>query len=242
MMIHKKIGEITQTNEYDLFKRLDGNRALNPAHYKRLKKSIEEESLTVPIIVNENFEIIDGQNRYKAWRELDLPIIYIKITGYGLPQVQRLNSNIRNWSLDDYANSYCSLGNMEYFKYLEFRKKYGLGHYDSIAMLTGNISGRGFERFRTGSFKIKSYKKACEEADKIMQVEEYYEGYKRRSFVFAMLHLINHPNYNHIQLLNKLKYQRTKLVHCSNKGQYLALIQDIYNFKSSDKVNLLYKQ
>ena len=40
---------------------MSGNRDINIAHKNRLKKSIEEESLCVPIIVNEKYQIIDGQ-------------------------------------------------------------------------------------------------------------------------------------------------------------------------------------
>ena len=205
-------------------------------------KSISEESLIVPIIVNEKYEIIDGQNRYMAWIELELPVYYIVAKGYGLSQVQRLNSNIKNWINDDYMDCYCQLKNKEYLKYKTFKETYELGHYESIAMLTGYYKGSGlsFNRFRNGNFKIKNYKKACEMAEKVILIQPFYDGYKRRSFVLAMLHLINNPVFEVGRLLQKLKYQQSKLVHCSNKQQYLVLLQDIYNYKSSNKVNLIY--
>ena len=55
-----------------------------------------------------------------------------------------------------------------------------------------------------------------------------------------MLHLINHSNFDFKQLLSKLKYQQARLVDCTNKDQYLSLLQDIYNYKSTKKVNLIY--
>ena len=42
-----------------------------------------EKLLMCPIIVNENYEIIDGQHRYSASKELGLPIRYIVGEGYG---------------------------------------------------------------------------------------------------------------------------------------------------------------
>lgn len=238
----KVINQVLATNDYSLFSILKGNRKINKAHLNRLKKSIEEESLCVPIIVNEKYEIIDGQNRFNAWKELKFPIYYIIIDGYGLPQVQRLNSNIRNWSLKDYADCYCSLGKKDYKVYKEFKSKYELGDYESIALLQNQINGSGknFENFRNGKFKVKNYKIACKNAEKVVKLSEFYDGYKRRSFVFSMLHLINHSNFDFKQLLSKLKYQQARLVDCTNKDQYLSLLQDIYNYKSTKKVNLIY--
>ena len=238
----KIINQVLITNDYSLFSKLKGNRNINHAHYKRLKESIKEESLLVPIIINEKYEIIDGQNRFEAWRELMLPIPYIVVKGYGLPQVQRLNSNIKNWSMKDYADCYSTLGNKHYKIYQTFKSKYELGDYESISLLQDQINGSGknFDKFRNGKFKVKNYTVACENAEKILKLSTFYEGYKRRSFVFAMMHLINHNKFDFNLLLKKLKYQSTKLVDCTNKDQYLFLLQNIYNFKSSKKINLLY--
>ena len=241
-MKKKIISQVYKTNDYNVFSKLNGNRTINRAHYKRLKESISEESLIVPIIVNEKYEIIDGQNRFEAWKELELPVPFIIIAGYGLAQVQRLNSNIRNWSMKDYADCYSALGNKHYKVYKEFKHEYELGDYESIALLQNQTSGSGknFERFRNGKFKVKNYKLACSNAEKIVKLSKYYEGYKRRSFVFAVMQLINNKEFKLNTLLKKLKYQSTKLVDCTNKEQYLFLLQDIYNFKSSNKINLMY--
>lgn len=238
----KTINQVKQTNDYSLFSKLEGNRNINRAHYNKLKKSIKEESLIVPIIINEKYEIIDGQNRFEAWKELNLPIPFIINRGYGLAQVQRLNSNIKNWTTKDYADCYSTLGNKHYTTYKEFKAKYDLGDYESIALLQNQKGGSGhnFENFRNGRFRVRNYKKACDNAEKVLKLAEFYEGYKRRSFVFALMHLINNKNFNFNTLTHKLKYQSTKLVDCTNKTQYLFLLQSIYNFKSSKKINLIY--
>ena len=55
------------TTDYSLFKSIDGNRTKNKAHVKKLKKSMEEKYLFTVIIVNEKYEIIDGQPDQSAW-------------------------------------------------------------------------------------------------------------------------------------------------------------------------------
>tara|TARA_R100000808_G_scaffold17656_1_gene38963 strand:+ start:2638 stop:3384 length:747 start_codon:yes stop_codon:yes gene_type:complete len=238
----KTINQVKETSNYSMFKRMQGNRVVNKAHLKRLRSSINEESLIVPMIVNERYEIIDGQTRFESWKELRLPVYYVRVKGYGLKQVQRLNSNIKNWNIKDYTDSYCELGLQDYIRYREFKKEYGLGDYECIAMLKGVVGGAGsnFNSYRDGRFKIRSYSKACYWAERIVALKPFYKGYRRRSFVFAMLHLLSNKNFDFDRLIQKLKYQSSKLVDCSNKSQYINLLQDIYNFKTNNKVNLLY--
>tara|TARA_Y100001938_G_scaffold23677_1_gene30969 strand:- start:1903 stop:2625 length:723 start_codon:yes stop_codon:yes gene_type:complete len=238
----KVTNQVHSTNDYSLFSRLDGNREINTAHKNRLKKSIKENNLAIPIIVNEKHEIIDGQHRFLCWKELNLPINHVIVKGYGLKEVRITNAITRNWKISDFTDSFCDLGYKDYIKYREFKGLYNLGDYESMSMLSGKTNGSSsnFEEFRTGLFKATQWSKACSEAKKILEFKEFYQGYKRRSFVFAMLHLINHPNYDQKQMLSKLKYQSSRLVDCVNKEQYIFLLQDIYNFKQSQKVNLMY--
>ena len=142
----KIINQVCTTNDYKMFSKMSGNREINMAHKNRLKKSIEEESLCVPIIINQKYEIIDGQHRFSCWESLGLPVYYVINDGYGLKQVQRINANTMNWKLMDYAESFCDLGNKNYCKYKEFKAKYNLGDYESIAMLQGNSKGSGKEK------------------------------------------------------------------------------------------------
>ena len=238
----KQVAVVYKTKDYSQFKIMTGNRVVNKAHLGKLTKSIDEESLIVPMIVNEKYEIIDGQTRFMAWMDLNLTVYYIIISGYGLNQVQRLNSNVQNWSIKNYTESYCALGNSEYKKYAIFKKTHGFGDYECIAMLEGNLGGSGsdYNRFRAGKFKIKCWSDANKKAKKIMQIRPYYKGYKRRSFILSMLHLLAHSDFDFDVLIKKLKFQSSKLVDCTNKNQYVQILEEIYNFKTKEKVSLKY--
>ena len=232
----KTINQVITTNDYSMFKIIDGNRSINKLHLKRLKQSIKEKYITVPIIVNHKFQIIDGQHRFNAAKELGKPINYIKVNGLDLADVHRLNTNSKNWTADSYMDGYCKLGMEEYIKYRDFKNKYGFGHNETNALLTNRTSAGGhhIEAFNHGTFKIADYNLAVENADKITQVAQYYDGYKRRGFIYAMLQAFTHPKYNHNKFLSKLSFQKGKLYDCSKAEQYLELIQKIYNFKRSD--------
>jgi hypothetical protein len=60
---------------------------------------------------------------------------------------------------------------------------------------------------------------------------KHYDGASRRSFVFALVHLYEIQGYNHEKMMQKLQYQSTKLVDCTNTKTYLALLEEVYNFR-----------
>ena len=96
--------QVHTTNNYSLFKTLNGNRDVNQLHLTRLKESMKKNHLTTIIMVNEKLEIIDGQHRFLISQELKLPINYIISKNYGLNEVQILNANMKNWQTVDYVN------------------------------------------------------------------------------------------------------------------------------------------
>jgi len=62
------VGKIFITNDYGKFKKLKGNRTLKKN--KSLENSIARSGILVPIEVNEQFEILDGQNRFEIAKKM----------------------------------------------------------------------------------------------------------------------------------------------------------------------------
>jgi len=239
--ITAKSSYVHTTEDYFMFKPLDGNRKKNQLHIKRLKKSMQENYLFTVIIVNENYEIIDGQHRFDVIKELGLPLHYIVCEGYGLKEVQVLNQNSKNWTADDYMEGYASLGMKDYVVYMNFKRNYKFGHNECMTLLGGNrFGGSTLHSFKDGTFKIKDYNAACIKAEKIKMIKNYYDGYNRRAFVFAMNTLLNNGNFEFTEFLHKLKMQPSAMVDCTSSAQYISLIEEIYNYKRRDKVNLRY--
>lgn len=229
----KTINHVMMTNDYSMFKNIEGNRNINKLHLKRLKQSIQEKYIMVPIIVNNKYEIIDGQHRFESAKDLSKPVYFIKIDGLKLPDIHRLNTNLKNWQADDYLAGYCELGLEDYIIYRDFKEKYKFGHDETKTLLSGTLSSDGnqIDHFRNGTFIVKDLRTAEKNAEKIIMVGKYYDGIRRRAFVKAMLQLFDHPEYNHAELLNKLSYQSRSLVDCTNYRQYITLIEEIYNYK-----------
>lgn len=157
-MEDKVVGYVYKSFDYDKFRFMTENREVD--HAAKIKKSTEKNGqLFNPILVNGKFEIIDGQNRFTAWRELGLPILYIIAESYGVDECRSLNNDAVNWKVKDYIGSYAAQGNEQYegLKALEEKYKGILPAVLIRSVACGNSNsagGKGAEKYKGGGFKF----------------------------------------------------------------------------------------
>ena len=232
------------TTEYGLFTKLLGNRDLRGYHIKNLKESMSEKQIEAPIIINELYQVINGQHRLESCKKLNVPVYYIIIPGLRLEDVQRLHANSKNWSLSEHLNSFCERGFKEYLVYREYIKTFKFNNNETIAMLEGISNSKMtrtlWQKFKAGKFKVANINTAQENAKKIIEIRQYYDGYRRRSFVFAMLVCFEHKSYDHKVFIKKLSKQSGKLMDQVHEDDYLRVIQKIYNFRNANPIKLFY--
>lgn len=237
----KDSNQVHTTTDYFLFKSIDGNRNKNLLHLNRLRKSMEQNYLFTVIIVNERYEIIDGQHRFDVIQELGLPLNYIICPGYGLNEVHVLNQNSKNWVADDYLQGYCDLNYPNYIAFKNFCKKHDLNTSSALLLLNnGNRSKGAIDVFNSGKFVITDINHAEKIAYMLNHIKPMYKGYSRSAFICAILKLSKNPNFEIIEFITKLKLQPLALFDCVNVDQYVALIEEIYNYRRREKINLRY--
>lgn len=133
------------------------NRVLNRGHVERIKRQFLNSYDTMPAITVNTVtrHIIDGQHRCTAWWDLyksgQLPsdsllkVMYVEIpVEKEREAIIDANTNSKNWSLDDYINSYIKQNIISYVKLDEWCKSHSLSsdsgkskyRYGS-AMMTG---------------------------------------------------------------------------------------------------------
>jgi len=253
----KKVTEVLKTSDYDKFTILNGNRGINQMHVRNLRKSFQNSYLLCPILVNEKFEIIDGQHRFLAAKELNYPIFYIQVVDYGLEEVKTLNTNAINWQKEDYLAAYCDLGFEEYIKFRKFRNEFPeFGIRGCEVILTGRLKassdstlvelmsntnprGRYYRHyFENGELVIPDYDKSVENARKLMEVKKYYSGFNRYTFVCAMIGIFRINQYDHKTFIKRLAANQTLMFNCMTVTQYKYVIETIYNSKSHEKISL----
>ena len=253
-----EVNKVYKTSDLSIFKQIDGNRVPNLQHIKRLADSIRVYGMKCnPILVNERMEVIDGQHRLMAAKEAESFVYYIIINGYSLNEVHTLNLNQKNWTKKDFMEGYANMGIDSYIKLRDFSIKnddytfndcialcqnMGTGTSRSVAVQLAagtNLNGSG-QIFEQGTWKTGNMDLAQDMANKIRMIKPYYSGYNRSAFVTTMMQLIKKEIFDFNEFMHKVRLQPTALVDCANRDQYKTLIEDIYNYKSRNKVNLRY--
>ena len=237
----KKVNEVIETRDYNLFCTINGNRTLNQPNLKRLVKSMSSNYLMNPIIVNEKYQIIDGQHRFEVCKKLELPIRFILINGYGLDEVKTLNAISNNWRFDDFVQCYVQLGNPNYTTLQDFKNKYKLPDSITLNLLSESKGQMGSDTrllFNNGKFKVKNLKKAEELAEKINKVHALFDKAKSTTFLKALLKAMKIEDFKITIFISKLKMNSAKMVHCTNEKDYLKVMEDIYNYKNRNKIRL----
>lgn len=90
--MNETVAMVFMTDDLTKFKVLDGNRKIKESHRQELIASIDKHGFIMnPIIVNENFEVIDGQTRLAACKELGVPVYYIVVPKIGIDECELEN-------------------------------------------------------------------------------------------------------------------------------------------------------
>lgn len=248
------IGQIYMTYDYGKFNLMADNRNINLLHVKRLVQSFYEKHLISPIIVNEHFQVIDGQHRLRASIETGKPVYYFILDGYGNKEITIFNTNQKNWNKLDYLQLYCSEGLTSYLQFKKFMDDFPDFKIQAAERILTGFSGRKSEtvegeraashEFIEGDLIIPDLKRSYSIARKIMDFKPFYKNFHRGTFVSAVMPLLDGSSvYNHKEMLHKLNNTPIRLTDCLNIPSYRLLLEEIYNYKrlNANKVSFKYE-
>lgn len=147
--------EVYTTTDYSIFKRLAGNRNIATSRINKIVNSIVEIGwIRNPIVINEKFEVIDGQGRLTALQKLGLPIEYIISEGSGTKECIKMNMDMTNWDITDFIKSYAELGNVSYQRLDDLMQNYARGSIHVIFTALFSITKPKYDFVRQGSMTI----------------------------------------------------------------------------------------
>lgn len=241
----KVVNQIYVTYDYDKFLKLDGNRDVKSIN--KILKSIDTVGQVLsPILVNEKFEIIDGQHRLEAFRARGLPVYYIIQEGIGYAECQNLNIGQSNWSTLDYVKSYASQGD-ENYQYLlqllaEFIKDFkleGVMAFSTNVYPTGGaahtlIKSKRFAMDQRGYELAKTYMRSAKELGFVAMQKENKLMY--RSWYNALAYAYRHQEVSVKRLAECFRANPLALISYSRTEDQLALFDKLYNKGRKKKV------
>jgi hypothetical protein len=248
------VNKILFTNDLKKFKTMKGNRPVNPRHVKAIIRSISDNGmLPTLILVNEKYEVIDGQHRLEAARVLGVGVHYLVIKGYSITETHTLNLNQKNWKNQDYLASYAEIGYLDYVALQELQKENKDFKLGSLRRLCSNKYQRqrlpeeqrdvtiSDKAFKDGTWQLLDLDEAELHISLLKELKPYYKNYSRPQFVAVMVDMFNNPKFDFEVFLKKVKLRPTYLIDGGNAETTRTIIEDLYNYKNKNKVNLLIK-
>ena len=234
------IGMIYTTNDYDKFKKLEGNRDVKGT--KKIVSSINKVGYVLsPILVNENFEVVDGQNRLEALKTLELPVPYIVQKGIGLTECRHLNIGQSNWNTRQFIESYAESGNESYIRLLDlvndFARQFSIEGVlcAAIPKLINNTGGGPYKLVREGEIFLSAeqYEAARRRLTSMIALGffDFKERYNMtgRTYWAAVSYAYVHEEVEPAELIRKMNEDPNAIVSCAKVVDQLRYFDDAYN-------------
>jgi hypothetical protein len=244
--------KIYETTDYGKFRKMLGNR--DAKSESKIIASIQNVGALIdPILVNEKYEIIDGQNRLEALKQLGLPVLYIIQEGLDIRACRNLNIGQTNWSLDDYIYSYAENGNKSYRRLaslmMEFRKAFGLQGILSMAKPHEINEGGSLKQgtIKKGELELtqEEYELAVRRLASAMDLG--YVAFCRRNKMTArtfwpcVSYMYQHQEVSVKEAIKAMEMYESLIPSCTKVSEQLKFIDDVLNRgkrKASSKVFL----
>lgn len=247
-MSNMQPSQIQKTTDYNLFHFLDCNRNIDQGLVRTLVKSISNHNLLHyrPISVNANMQVIDGQHRLMAAKNLGLEIYY-QIT-HEMKEVDliAINNATKLWVAEDYIKYFASKGVTAYRELQELMQQWGCSSTHVISFL--GLTERVKDKFKKGEFKFNKnevsetrqfYLDTVQVIKKLRPCSERL-FIKNTYFSKALSAFSKLEGVDKTVFLDKLEIKMNFLRSCSNVKDYLIMLQEIYNFRNRTPIELTF--
>lgn len=226
------------STDYEAFKFIGFNRRIDPKHVERLEQEIIDGAEMTPgivVIVEDEMFIADHQHTFFACKRQKVPFTFvIRQKPITIKDLASMNSKIKKWTIENFINAWEMSGCKGFTILKEFMYKYELSIDVALSILHIDTSSKsGLPSIRDGSIHVKllnlNWKKIEEVVFMIKDIQSRWLNIETKSFIRACIRLVEHSQYNHNIMLNKLKIQSDKIVKCSVTG-YNKYLEDFYNY------------
>jgi len=215
-----------ETKDYSKFKLLSSNREVKDSVVKKIIASIKEWGVIPgrPVLVDKDFNVVDGQHRLEALKVLNLPVQYEVIEGDIIAKTMALNSSQAQWQLIDYIKSFADQGVDCYRKLLKFEEKYKFGITSTINLtIQGKIKSSDIRKGKI--FDVQNDSDLI--AEYILSLEKL-PFYKTKDFIRAIIILYKKAN---PAQLNIIRNNILKVPRFANSSDYITAFENIINYK-----------
>lgn len=227
--------EIKRTRNYEMFTFKKENREVNYNKVLGLKSVLLADGRQImPIICNTEMEIIDGQHRFQALKELDWDIMYYIDDTVTSKDLISINNTQTNWGMLDYIHYYASLGNETYAKLEKICENYEGIPLKSVLLAIGEKYIKEYKiKDGTVEFTDEEFEKGKEALEFVKSVRNNIKVKITNQSIFYFLLLKTYflQDIDREKLYNSV-VSRYGTENYGNSLQCATAIEHWYNFKS----------
>jgi len=227
--------EINHTTNYNLFTKIIGNREINQQNIQRIQESVEVIGMHTPMMVNNNYGIIDGQHRLQVAKQLKIPISYYINSDFKEENIHELQVS-KKWTALDFAERNASKGDKECLDALQIAQDWYIESKTKFSK-TNILTLLSCSKCNqiTSALKNNTYKTNIASACRVYNCIKILSTNKNKKFnsysasISRILKSINSVvkglDYKIIEKINKKHY----LEHYSTNTDQTRYLIDLYN-------------
>lgn len=242
---------IFTTTNYSMFGHIGGNRNLDPSNLSKIKQSISKKHIATNAVIcildpndqNVPLKMVDGQHRFEACKELNIPVSYVIDSSLSMSTVLNtitlLNTASKEWDVSDFMNSEAQKGNQNYVLYSQVYNIFNnsFDHESLFFILNSDINRTGakisYPSFKSGQlqFDQSDYNYLTQRLKDISKFNHYNELGGKRYYQKALNRLMNTKGFDMGQMLSKIQSRQSTIIKCTTVDGALRQLADIYNWK-----------
>ena len=206
-----------------------------------LKIAIQRKNLlsSYPIVVDINFNILDGQHRFMAAKELGVPFYYIVDRTMKVEDVASTSALQASWKKSDHLEHFVALGYAEYIKLKKFMDEHSWMNFSDATNLChyGDVARRNSGRFfEDGEYTANCTYFAGIVASRALEFQSLgFNHYRDTVFISTLRNLASNKHYDHDRMLRKMRLSPGKLLRSVDMVGYITMLNDIYNYRCKEE-------
>lgn len=197
-----------------------------------------------PVIVTKDMEIIDGQHRFLACKNLGLPVYYYIDENFKMQDLACFNNSTTRWTSKDYVKFYACSGNVACIFLETLSRKYNIST-DNLLSFSCADDGNNYKSLRNGKLKIVMNEETImERINFVEQAVKFIteKSVKKPRFINskplfkALVKIRSQGWFDEERFFHTLEINLLKFRQCSKTSTYYEMLVDIYNFKLRNKI------
>tara|TARA_R110002153_G_scaffold2986_1_gene14125 strand:- start:717 stop:1457 length:741 start_codon:yes stop_codon:yes gene_type:complete len=228
--------KIQTTTNLDQFQFDPRNRLVIQSFVKLLVESLKEHGQLMPIIVNKDMVVADGQHRLEALRALnqtaDIPV-EVKYIKRDIPFhiVPEMNANQRQWRIQDWIHYYAESGNEDYANLQAYAEAYKPLKLSALASFLheNNAASSHTIVIRNGEFKFELTDEKKYILDKMLALSKIRDMFCQKSVLIGIMWLQRDSNFDAQRLFYALERNFESILQQSGTGNWARHMLYWYN-------------